>query len=156
MFVAIAAIVFVFMCNKYFQTLKASLASRGSKLLFRGGSLKQVYIVRCDLGMGKGKLAAQCCHAAVKAFRELSTQGTEAMKMVNGWERQGSRKIVVKANTEEELMEIIAKAKQKGLYASTIRDAGKTQIPAGSTTVGVIGPGNEEDVDEVSGHLKLL
>jgi PTH2 family peptidyl-tRNA hydrolase len=43
-----------------------------------------------------------------------------------------------------------------GLYATTIRDAGKTQIAAGSTTVGVIGPAGEESIDEISGHLKLL
>jgi PTH2 family peptidyl-tRNA hydrolase len=31
--------------------------------------LKLVMIVRTDLKMGKGKIAAQCCHAAVGAYR---------------------------------------------------------------------------------------
>ena len=144
------------MCANYFKHLKSATLSAGSKLLFNGGQLKQVYIVRTDLDMGKGKIAAQCCHAAVKAYRDLSTKGPSAKKVLEQWEWQGSRKVVVKTSSEEELVNIITTAKQRGVYATTIRDAGKTQIAAGSMTVGVIGPANESDIDAVSGHLKLL
>jgi len=118
--------------------------------------MKQVFIVRTDLEMGKGKIAAQCCHAAVKAYRDICRAGAEAQKALERWEWQGSRKVVVKIASEQELQDIIAAAKMKGLYATTIRDAGKTQIAAGSTTVGVIGPAGEMSIDEISGHLKLL
>ena len=29
--------------------------------------MKQVMVVRTDIKMGKGKIAAQCCHAAIGA-----------------------------------------------------------------------------------------
>lgn len=144
------------MCWTYFKILKDSLGSKGSKVIFRGGDLKQVYIVRTDLEMGKGKISAQCCHAAVKSYRDLWSQGSPAQKALEQWEWQGSRKVVLKVASEEDLRNIIMKAKMNGLYATTIRDAGLTQIASGSITVGVIGPGNEKDIDKVSGHLKLL
>jgi PTH2 family peptidyl-tRNA hydrolase len=144
------------MCSKYFRILKDSLESKGAKVIFRGGDLKQVYIVRTDLEMGKGKIAAQCCHAAVKSFRDLWSQGSPAQKALERWEWQGSRKVVLKVGSEQDLRDIIMKARMNGIYATTIRDAGLTQIASGSMTVGVIGPGNEKDIDKVSGHLKLL
>ena len=143
------------MCSKYFRVLKSSVAAGASKLLFHG-NLKQVYLVRTDLEMGKGKIAAQCCHAAVKAYRDLSQLGGEAGEALRKWEREGSRKVVVKVTSEEELMSIVTGARRQGLYATTIRDAGKTQVAAFSMTVGVIGPANEKEIDAVSGHLKLL
>lgn len=49
-------------------------------------------VVRNDLGMGKGKIAAQCAHAAVgcveKAYKKDSP-------FLNNWMRQGQPKIVV-------------------------------------------------------------
>jgi PTH2 family peptidyl-tRNA hydrolase len=152
----LVAIVTLFMCSKFFRFVKASVRSGAPRAIFTGGNLKQVYLVRNDLEMGKGKIAAQCCHAAVKAYRELEGMGNEAMEALNQWEWQGSRKVVVKVGSEDELVDIIKNAREKGLYATTIRDAGKTQIAAGSMTVGVIGPANEETIDKISGHLKLL
>ena len=144
------------MSSKFYKFLTSSVNAAGSKVLFGAGDMKQVFIVRTDLDMGKGKIAAQCCHAAVQAYRDLMTRGEDSQKAIDRWEWQGSRKVVVKVTSELELREIISSAKKNGLYASTIRDAGKTQIAAGSTTVGVIGPADEKLIDEVSGHLKLL
>ena len=152
----IIAVVLILMSSKFYKFVKSSATSAASKIMFSGGDMKQVFIVRTDLEMGKGKIAAQCCHAAVKAYRDLSKAGSEAQKAIESWEWQGSRKVVVKIEGEQELLDIIASAKMNGLYATTIRDAGKTQIAAGSTTVGVIGPGGEKSIDEISGHLKLL
>lgn len=127
-----------------------------SKLNFTGGELKQVYIVRTDLEMGKGKIAAQCCHAAVKCVSDLMSKGDETKKLLEKWEWQGSRKVVLKASSEQELSDLLKTARKNGIYATHIRDAGRTQIAAGSMTVGVIGPANEDEIDTVSGHLKLL
>ena len=32
--------------------------------------MKQAMIVRTDLKMGKGKIAAQCCHGAIGAYKK--------------------------------------------------------------------------------------
>ena len=59
-----------------------------------------VMVVRMDLKMGKGKIAAQCCHAAVSAFKKGKARNSG---LVKAWEEEGSRKIAVKAKDEEEL-----------------------------------------------------
>jgi PTH2 family peptidyl-tRNA hydrolase len=150
------AVLAIYMCSKYFKVIRASALSVGSKLAFSGKNLKQVYLVRTDLDMGKGKIAAQCSHAAVKAFRQLQNLSEQASKALDQWEWQGSRKVVVKVGSEDELTRIISHARRNGIYATTIRDAGRTQVEAGALTVGVIGPADEKLIDEVSGHLKLL
>ena len=43
-----------------------------------------------------------------------------------------------------------------GLCARVIRDAGRTQIASGTTTVLGVGPGPKSVVDQVTGGLKLL
>lgn len=47
-------------------------------------------------------------------------------------------------------------AKKSGLPYYLVCDAGKTQIPAGSHTVLAIGPGLIEEVDALTGDLRLL
>lgn len=53
-------------------------------------------------------------------------------------------------------MEIFKHAKSIGLLSNVVRDAGRTQIASGSKTVCGIGPGPEELIDKVTGHLKLF
>ena len=115
--------------------------------------VKMVLAVRMDLKMGKGKIAAQCGHAAVHAFKDVKLKHPKLRK---AWERQGSRKIAVKINDEEELMTLYTIARSLGLVACFIQDAGRTQIAPGSKTVLAVGPGPEDLVDQVTGHLKLL
>ena len=54
---------------------------------------KMVLAVRMDLKMGKGKIAAQCSHAAVAAFKTAKNRKPE---LCSSWEKQGSRKIAGK------------------------------------------------------------
>lgn len=63
--------------------------------------------------------------------------------------------VVVKTDSEEELLELAALAMSHGLTASLIQDAGRTQVTPGSRTVLGIGPGPKSLVDKVTGHLKL-
>ncbi|RKP08429.1 peptidyl-tRNA hydrolase, partial [Thamnocephalis sphaerospora] len=111
-----------------------------------------VLVVRTDLGMGKGKAAAQCCHAAVGCYKKLSKTNPEILRH---WERIGQAKVTLKCNSEEEMLELEAAAKEAGLCAKSICDAGRTQIAAGSRTVLAVGPGPVKLVDQVTGHLKL-
>ncbi|NWY70848.1 PTH2 hydrolase, partial [Erithacus rubecula] len=117
------------------------------------GELKLVLIVRNDLKMGKGKVAAQCSHAAVSAYKQLHKRNPELLKE---WEYCGQPKVVLKAPDEETLVQLLAEAKRLGLTVSLIQDAGRTQIAPGSRTVLGIGPGPADVIDKVSGHLKLF
>ncbi|NXX78919.1 PTH2 hydrolase, partial [Urocolius indicus] len=117
------------------------------------GEFKMVLIVRNDLKMGKGKVAAQCSHAAVSAYKQVQKRNPELLKQ---WEYCGQPKVVLKAPDEETLLQLLTNAKQLGLTVSLIQDAGRTQIAPGSKTVLGIGPGPADVIDKVSGHLKLF
>lgn len=116
------------------------------------GEFKMILIVRTDLKMGKGKVAAQCSHAAVSAYKQVQSRNPELLKQ---WEYYGQPKVVVKVPDEESMLELLSHAKEVGLPVSLIQDAGRTQIAPGSRTVLSVGPGPADLVDIVTGHLKL-
>lgn len=111
---------------------------------------KQAIVLRSDLGMGKGKIAAQAAHASIAAYR-LSAEADRKK-----WQASGEEKVALKVGSENELIELFGQAKARKLPAALIRDAGRTQIPAGTVTALAIGPAEERLVDEVTGKLKLL
>ena len=114
--------------------------------------VKMVLVVRNDLKMGKGKASAQCAHAAVAAYKQAVKK---APKVLRAYERHGTPKVVVKVDTEVDLLTVYATAQSLNLVTSIIQDAGRTQIAAGSRTVVAVGPGPESLIDQVTGQLKL-
>ncbi|KAF1991401.1 PTH2-domain-containing protein [Aulographum hederae CBS 113979] len=114
---------------------------------------KLVLVVRTDLGMTKGKIAAQASHATLACYKSLSAQSSPILKR---WERLGQAKVAVQVKSEDELEMLQAQAMSLGLCAKVIHDAGRTQIAAGSATVLGVGPGPKSVVDQVTGRLKLL
>ncbi|XP_045591880.1 peptidyl-tRNA hydrolase 2, mitochondrial [Procambarus clarkii] len=116
------------------------------------GEVKLVLIVRNDLKMGKGKVAAQCSHATLKAYKQTKKKNPRLLK---AWEMNGQPKVVLKVDDEPSMMDLASLARDAGLTVSIIQDAGRTQIAAGSRTVLGVGPGSKELVDTVTGHLKL-
>ena len=113
---------------------------------------KMVLVVRTDLGMSKGKAAAQCAHAAIMCYKRAVAETPQLLKQ---WEVFGQSKVTLKAENEEVLNELKARADEIGLVACVVHDAGRTQIEAGSATVLGIGPAPAEVVDKVTGPLKL-
>ncbi|KZT74840.1 PTH2-domain-containing protein [Daedalea quercina L-15889] len=114
---------------------------------------KLVLVVRTDLGMTTGKIAAQCGHATLACYKALLKTNPGLLRH---WERTGQAKIALKAKSEEDLLELEAAAKSLNLCARAIHDAGRTQIAAGSRTVLGIGPAPVELVNRVTGKLRLL
>lgn len=148
---------------------------------------KQVIIMRKDLNMRKGKMCAQASHASMAAIINLgyvhhnisSRTGKrvcsqlEILLWVERFEHCGKpdiklpaviewlegrfTKICVGVDSEQELVDIIEKAKAAGLVTSLITDAGLTEFGGVPTvTCGCIGPAYPEEVDPFTGHLKLL
>lgn len=103
--------------------------------------------------MSKGKIAAQCCHAAVGVFEKALKKDPESLKI---WQYTGQAKVAVKTDSLEEIQQIAANAKKLGIITSMVRDAGRTQIAPNSVTVLGVGPAPKDIVDKVTGHLKLL
>jgi PTH2 family peptidyl-tRNA hydrolase len=114
---------------------------------------KMAIVVRQDIKMGKGKVAAQVGHASVEASETTRKENNELWKK---WIEEGQCKVVLKTNSEEEFRELQLKAKRQGLPVVVIRDRGLTQIDPDTVTCMGIGPGPSKRVDEVTGHLRLL
>ncbi|KAJ5293089.1 uncharacterized protein N7443_009042 [Penicillium atrosanguineum] len=116
--------------------------------------VKLVLVVRTDLGMTKGKIAAQASHATLACYKYFHEHSPDS-PIVRRWERNGQAKIALQIKSEDELLLLQAQAMSLGLCARVIQDAGRTQIASGSRTVlGILGP--KSVVDGVTGHLKLL
>ncbi|EEY64153.1 peptidyl-tRNA hydrolase, putative [Phytophthora infestans T30-4] len=114
---------------------------------------KMVMCVRTDLKMGKGKVAAQCCHATLGAYKRALKRTPDA---VRAWEMLGQAKVCLKVDSEEEMLALAEKAAEHGLVNYVVVDAGRTQIAPESKTVLSIGPAPLKAIDEITGHLKLM
>ncbi len=117
--------------------------------MMRDIEYKQVIVLRKDLKMPPGKAIAQGCHACVEAVLKSDNF------MVNEWRKQGMKKVVLKVDSEKDLLSFFEKAKHKGLKSSLITDAGRTFFKESVKTGIAIGPDEDEKVDWITKELKL-
>jgi peptidyl-tRNA hydrolase, PTH2 family len=136
--------------------------------------VKQIIVMRKDLNMRKGKMAAQAAHAStlvilkkMKQERFTSPSGVEYTKLSMDvvadevWDKwllsATFKKIVVSVNSEQELLDIYQKALDNRLPAAIITDHGLTEFDGVPTkTCIAIGPAMSEDIDPITRHLPLL
>ncbi len=111
---------------------------------------KQVILVRMDLKLKPGKLAAQVAHASLEAALKSNK------KILSAWLNEGGKKVVLEAKDEKELHAFKQEADSENLKNALIRDAGHTVLAPGTITCLGIGPDNEEKIDKVTGKLKIL
>ena len=116
------------------------------------GSFKLVLVINHDLKMGKGKIAAQSGHASVSATLKM---GASKPNLLDAWLKSGQKKVCLKT-TQEELLKLEKDAVKLGIQTVRVNDAGKTQIPSGSLTVIAFGPAQDGELEQLTGHLKLL
>ena len=135
---------------------------------------KMMIVMRRDLKMRKGKIAAQAGHACVDAVLmalskeervsdfEMTADGLilkhteKARTPLSDWFAYGCAKICVYVDSEEALLEIAEKAKEKGIIASVITDAGMTEFHGVPTkTCLALEPLPAEIADELTGDLPL-
>jgi len=112
--------------------------------------MKQVIVLRKDLNMRKGKMVAQGAHASLSAY--LKASKTER----DEWSKTGQTKICVSVESEEELLKIFHQAEDAFLPCALITDSGRTEFKEPTRTAVCIGPADSFDVDQITGHLKLL
>ena len=130
--------------------------------------IKQVIVVRKDLNMRKGKIAAQVAHASLKCFLdEMDVTSDEndikrEIELNHGsiwgmWLAGLQTKIVVGCNSEEDIHKIALQCEELSIPHSIIVDAGKTEFHGEKTiTCIAVGPDLPEDIDAVTGKYKLL
>ena len=114
---------------------------------------KQVIIIRNDLRMSRGKMAAQAGHAAVSATEQARKKWSGWWK---AWIAEGQCKIAVRAESEQELLELERKAKRSKLPTALILDRGLTELPPSTITCLGIGPAPSPKIDAITGQLPLL
>ncbi len=114
---------------------------------------KLVILVRNDIKMTKGKVAAQVGHAAVNCA--LASRKKTPSKF-NEWYDSGQAKVVLKVDSVRDLFEYKSIAETQGITCSVVTDAGRTQIDPGTVTCLGIGPDKESVLDKITGELKML
>ena len=90
--------------------------------------------------MPRGKLAAQVAHASVAALLEATADARRR------WVEDGMPKVVLRCESEQELLELEAAAEDAGLPNALIRDAGHTVVAAGTVTCLGLGTGSDRSV----------
>jgi PTH2 family peptidyl-tRNA hydrolase len=125
--------------------------------------IKQVIVVRKDLNMRKGKIAAQVAHASMKFLSEKNSSKDPAVMNIPltpaevQWFSEGFAKIVVSVNSAKELGELVHKARREGIQVSVIIDSGKTEFHGVPTmTCASFGPDESEKLDQITGTLPLM
>ncbi|MDQ1278944.1 MAG: peptidyl-tRNA hydrolase, family [Thermoproteota archaeon] len=115
--------------------------------------LKQVIVIRKDLKMGIGKMVSQACHACLDSSEEVRIRNPNLWK---SWHSEGAKKVVVKVQSLEELLDLKDKASRLRIPNSLVIDRGLTQINPNTPTALGIGPAKTEDVDKITKQLRLL
>ncbi len=111
---------------------------------------KQAIVVRTDIGMSCGKMAAQASHASLGAYKKA---GTMRRKL---WEIEGEKKVVLECHSLEELLSLEKMAKKSKIPCYVVRDAGMTELKPGTITAIAIGPDKEDRIDRITGNLKAV
>jgi len=124
--------------------------------------VKQVIVLRKDLNMRKGKMIAQGAHASLSVvlknpkalFSALSKRDRSPLCI---WLKNSFTKVVLSVNTEQELFMLSDDARRSGIPYSVIRDSGKTEFNGVPTYTAIaIGPYWSDEIDKITGSLKLL
>ena len=132
--------------------------------------IKQVIVLRKDLNMRKGKMCAQASHAFMKIFFDRAKfhsnehgtglpceMRTPLDKEMEVWAKGTFAKIVLGVESEEELLQAYADAQEAGLPCALITDVGRTEFHGEPTNTAIaIGPAKAEDIDPITGSMKLL
>lgn len=135
---------------------------------------KQIIVMRRDLKMRKGKIAAQAGHACVEAillalvregrFGELRAEGDwiriehdeDDRSPLTDWFDAGVAKVCVYVDSEEELLDLAQRGREQGFVVALVRDAGYTEFHGEPTyTCLAFEPLPADVIDPLTGELPL-
>lgn len=121
--------------------------------------VKQVIVVRRDLKMRPGKMAAQVAHAAIKVILDRGSfigascrdffipQMTEEMKY---WMGVSFTKIVLSAQNEADILELEKKAKELNIPHAVMIDDGWAEYHADKVVTCIaLGPANSDTLNKL-------
>lgn len=129
---------------------------------------KQIIVMRTDLNMRKGKMAAQASHASMAVLLNQMTvecgefYETHKLIVVNdsplyAWLNGPFKKICVGIDSEQALNDLFDRVQAANIPVSKIIDSGLTEFGGEKTlTCIAIGPDYPENIDPFTKDLKLL
>lgn len=140
-------------------------------------TVKQVILVRSDIGMPYGKAIAQGSHSSIMfltkiiqnlaamsfweriefAFCMIFSNQFKLLFTPNEWEWVNGTftKVCLEVKSESELLELHEKALNLGLLSNLVLDSGKTHTKGVPThTCVAIGPDDSDKINQVTGHLR--
>ncbi|MBO9427965.1 aminoacyl-tRNA hydrolase [Sulfitobacter sp. R18_1] len=113
--------------------------------------LRQVIVVRRDLKMTRGKESGQVGHAVLDSIVPRLSD-----PVVQEWYHNSQAKIIVSVDSEDELLAVAEKAVEAGIHTAKIIDEGRTMFNGVKTlTCVALGPAKRDELDPITGHLKL-
>lgn len=134
-------------------------------------NIKQFIIVREDLEMSPGKMGAQISHAAKKVWFDkfavappgaiatpvgMTTYYFSATQEEVDWIQGGFTTILKRIKNEDKLLKTFNKAKEAGLNATLIKDAGLTELEGENYTAIAIGPNHVDKCMPIVKRLRNL
>lgn len=129
--------------------------------------VKQYIVIRTDLNMSPGKIAAQAAHASMKVFfdkldKQYINIACDALykltltKEEYEWVDGLFTKIVKRVSSEKDLLKVYEKAKAAGLNVSLIKDAALTELTEPAYTAVAIGPNDITKCEPIVKRLQNL
>jgi PTH2 family peptidyl-tRNA hydrolase len=119
--------------------------------------VKQVILLRTDLGYSKGRLAAFAAHASLKVFLDRAYSQDKSLLCIPirndeeyYWLTQQYTKICLTIDSLSSLMHYEEKAKSAGLPTAIHYEEGITPVSL------AIGPAENDKIDNITRHLRLL
>ena len=127
-------------------------------------NVKQVIVLRTDLNMRKGKMAAQAAHASMAVLLDASetTENGDVIKIrcddnMMTWLSNSFTKIVLGVASEEELLQCYREARNRGIPCSLITDAGATEFHGVPTNTAIaLGPAQSREIDAITGPMGIV
>ncbi len=111
--------------------------------------MRPLWVLPIEGGKTAVFAGAQCAHAAVGAVERAPEE------IIVRWKCQGQPKVCLQAQ-QDIVLQLERRARANGMTCCLVKDAGRTQIAPGSKTVLAIGPDIIDNIDELTGSLKLL
>lgn len=112
-------------------------------------------LIRADLNMPKGKIAAQAGHAVQLVIRNVECAGDpQSMDWLRQWEAGSYAKIALRLNGHD-WFAWMKNAMHDIIYA-TVVDEGRTAVEPGTMTAVGLQPMPRSRVQEIVGKMKLL
>ena len=131
--------------------------------------VKQVIIWRADIKCRKGKMMSQAAHASIAFLTKNASMDINNEKdgyletfiknpyEIEQWLIEGFTKVVVQCENEEELRKLYQQALDANLNSHLIIDSGFTEFHGVPTATCVaVGPNLNDEIDKITGHLKLM